>query len=112
LNSQQLILNTCPDIETAETIANLLIDQHLAACVNIVPGIRSIYRWQGQRQNDNECLLFIKTSASNYTELEVLICRHHPYEVPEIIVFNIEKGLPAYLAWIMQESHRTDSSQT
>jgi len=108
LNTPQLILNTCPDRETAESIAHALIDRQLAACVNIIPGIISVYRWQGERQQDNECLLLIKASASAYADLEELIKRLHPYELPEIVAFNLDKGLPAYLAWIMQESHQPD----
>jgi len=106
MRTHQLILNTCPDSQTAETIATLLVDRELAACVNILPGVRSVYRWQGQRQIDNEQLLLIKACASAYGDIEAVISEHHPYDLPEIIAINIDRGLPDYLAWIQQQSHR------
>ena len=111
MNTHQLILTTCPDSETAEAIATLLVDNELAACVNILPGVRSVYRWQGQRHIETEQLLLIKACASAYTDIEAAIHEHHPYDLPEIIAITIDKGLPDYLAWIQQQSHRkvTDS---
>jgi periplasmic divalent cation tolerance protein len=106
MNTYQLILNTCPDSVTAETIATLLVDNELAACVNILPGIRSVYHWQGQRHIETEQLLLIKSCASAYADIETTIRAHHPYELPEIIAISIDKGLPEYLAWIHQQSHR------
>jgi len=106
MNTHQLILNTCPDSETANTIASLLVDRELAACVNILPGVRSVYRWQGQRHIDNEQLLLIKACSSAYADIEATIREHHPYDLPEIIAITIDKGLPEYLAWIHQQSHR------
>jgi periplasmic divalent cation tolerance protein len=96
----QLILNTCPDLETAQSLAHKIIKSELAACVNILPSVTSIYRWQGKVAMAQEHLLLIKAPSSQYTPIEQCITTHHPYTVPEIIAFSIENGLPAYLQWI------------
>ena len=98
----QVVLNTCPDIETARILADKIIDAGYAACVNIVPGIESVYRWQDEVVHDEELLLVIKTHRDRYAQLEELILQHHPYELPEIIAVSIEAGLGDYLAWIGQ----------
>jgi periplasmic divalent cation tolerance protein len=103
----RLILNTCPDSDTAERLALLMVENKLAACVNIVSGITSIYRWQADIQKDQEFLLLIKTKERYYSALETLIREHHPYELPEIISVPIEKGLAEYLAWIDQNTSTT-----
>ncbi|MEE8379474.1 MAG: divalent-cation tolerance protein CutA [Gammaproteobacteria bacterium] len=96
----QLVLCTCPDQDSAQTIAEYLVDQGLAACVNILPGIQSIYTWQGKRESSQELLLVIKTTKNVYDALEKAIIGVHPYELPEIIAVNIEKGNAGYLSWI------------
>lgn len=96
----QIIFCTCPDKVTAEKIAHLLIENNLAACVNIVPNITSIYRWQGEVERADEVLLLIKARQDAYLALENVIKNHHPYELPEIIAVAIERGLPDYLHWI------------
>jgi periplasmic divalent cation tolerance protein len=96
----QIIFCTCPDKDTAEKIAHLLVEYKLAACVNIVPNIRSVYRWQGEIEQADEFLLLIKAQQATYSELENLIKTHHPYQLPEIIAVPIERGLPDYLNWI------------
>lgn len=96
----QLVLSTCPDAATARTIATALVEQGLAACVNVVPGIESIYRWQGRVEHGNELLLIIKTRSERYAELEQAIVALHPYELPEIVAVPLASGLPAYLGWI------------
>jgi periplasmic divalent cation tolerance protein len=96
----QIIFCTCPDKDTAEKIAHLLVEHKLAACVNIVPNIRSVYRWQGEIEQADEFLLLIKAEQATYSELEKLIKTHHPYQLPEIIAVAIERGLPDYLNWI------------
>ena len=95
-----IVLNTCPDLETAEAIANMLVDEELAACVNIVPGVRSVYIWEGQRTTSQEHLLLIKAMASDYEAIEETILDLHPYELPEIIAVSISAGLPDYLDWL------------
>jgi periplasmic divalent cation tolerance protein len=96
----QIVLCTCPDKDSAEKIACLLVENNLAACVNIVPNITSVYRWQEQIERTEEFLLIIKTRQDAYSALESTIKKHHPYEVPEIIAITIERGLPEYLNWI------------
>jgi periplasmic divalent cation tolerance protein len=98
--SYQLILCTCPDPATAEMLARLLLEQRLTACVNVVPGLTSIYRWQGQIETARECLLLIKTAEERYAAVESCIRARHPYELPEIIALPIDRGLPDYLHWI------------
>ncbi len=98
----QLILCTCPDRGCAENLANTVIEQRLAACVNILPGVSSVYRWQGKLESSDEILLLIKTHNHAYPDLEQLIRQLHPYELPEIIAVPIENGLPAYLNWILE----------
>lgn len=99
-NSPALILCTCPDRAAAEKIARHLVAQRLAACVNIVPGLTSIYTWQGQVETADEQLLLIKSLAGRYESIEQTIRALHPYELPEIIALPIERGLPDYLNWI------------
>lgn len=101
----RLVLSTCPDAESAERIAAALVNAGLAACVNIVPAIRSIYTWQGKLQKEEEYLLVIKTHLGRYAELQAAIIREHPYELPEIVCLAIETGLPDYLAWIGSSVH-------
>ena len=96
----QIILCTCPDKDTAEKIAHLLVNDKLAACVNILPGITSVYRWHEQLESAQEQLLLIKAYKSSYQAIETTIKMHHPYELPEIIAVPIENGLPEYLHWI------------
>lgn len=97
---QQITLCTCPDQQSAEDIANHLVTNNLAACVNIIAGIRSIYQWQGKIESAQEQLLIIKSNSDTYPRLEVEIKKLHPYELPEIITVPIERGLPEYLQWI------------
>jgi periplasmic divalent cation tolerance protein len=95
-----LVLCTCPDMPVAERLAALLVEGGHAACVNIVPGLTSIYRWQGKIEQGNEVLLLIKTRRDRYPELERQLHAAHPYELPEIIAVPIDAGLSGYLAWI------------
>ena len=97
-----IVLCTCPDNDTAEALAGDLVTAQLAACVNILPGIRSTYRWQGEVETANEVLLMIKTTMPRYEALEARIQRQHPYELPEILWVGIGGGLDGYLAWISQ----------
>ncbi len=96
-----LIISSAPDSATSEKIANALVEQGLAACVNILPGVRSIYMWQGKRELGSEQILLIKAPQAMYAAIEKQIEAMHPYELPEIIAVSIEAGLPAYLDWVM-----------
>lgn len=99
-----LVLTTLPDEDSARRLAQQLVEQRLAACVNILAPCRSIYRWQGKVEDGAEVPLLIKTTAARYTALEDAIRSAHPYELPEIIALDIRKGLPAYLAWLTGET--------
>lgn len=99
-----LVLTTCPDLDRARNLAELLVRERLAACVNIVPLVHSVYEWQGAVQQEAECQLLIKTSSGRYAALEETLRRHHPYELPEIIAVPLTAGLPAYLHWIDQQT--------
>lgn len=95
-----LCLVTIDDIEKANEIAKILVTEQLAACVNIVHPIRSIYFWKEQLYDESEGLLLIKTTAHTYPTLEDRVKQLHPYEVPEIIALPIDNGLPVYFRWI------------
>lgn len=95
-----LILTTCPDAETAERIAQALVGEGLCACVNILPPMRSVYRWKEAVETAREQLLLIKARAEAQGAIEARIRDLHPYELPEIIGVPIVAGLPAYLAWL------------
>jgi periplasmic divalent cation tolerance protein len=100
-NSQyQLILCTCPEGEIAEQLATMLVTQHLAACINIMPGLTSVYRWQGNVEKENEVLLLIKTTRERYAALQTAIQQHHPYELPEVLAVTVDDGSPEYLRWL------------
>ncbi|RFA30127.1 divalent-cation tolerance protein CutA [Alkalilimnicola ehrlichii] len=101
MDSEHLIvLCTCPDRATAEEIANTLVEYGHAACVNIIPGIVSVYEWQGQVEHGEELQLLAKTTKQAYRKVEETIQRLHPYELPEIVAVPLVKGLNDYLTWI------------
>jgi periplasmic divalent cation tolerance protein len=99
-----LVFTNLPDRASAERLADLLLEQRLAACVNILAPCRSVYRWKGALQHDEEHPMLIKTSAERYGALEQALRQGHPYELPEIIAVSIEQGLPAYLDWVAAET--------
>ena len=99
-----LVFTNLPDRASAERLAELLLEQRLAACVNILAPCRSVYRWKGALQHDEEHPMLIKTSAERYGALEQALRQGHPYELPEIIAVSIEQGLPAYLDWVAAET--------
>jgi len=96
----QIVLTTCPNETVAMKVAKHLVTEKLAACVNIVPNITSIYCWQDEIHCDNEVQLIIKTSEAQFTELSKEINQVHPYDVVEIIALNIQQGDKNYLDWI------------
>lgn len=97
------MLCTCPP-EAADGLAAALVEEQLAACVNVLPGIQSVYRWQGALERSAETLLLAKTTAGRYPALETRLRELHPYELPEIIALPVEHGLPDYLAWVAGQS--------
>ena len=102
-----LVLTNLPDRAAAESLADALITEQLAACVNILAPCRSVYRWQGAVQHDEEHPLLIKTTEERYAALEQAIRTRHPYELPEIVAVRIERGLAAYLEWLAAETSAT-----
>ncbi len=102
-----VVLVTVPSRAEAERIAAAVVGERLAACVNVVGPVRSIYRWEGAVCREDEHLLVFKTSRARYSELAARVQALHPYELPEIIALPIEAGLAAYLAWIAAETKPT-----
>jgi len=100
----RLVLTTAPDRETAERLARALVERSLAACANLLPGARSIYRWQGAIEESDEVLLVLKTTAGRLRELEQALGELHPYEVPEFVVLEPSHVGAKYLAWLVRES--------
>lgn len=102
MTDAMLVLSTVGSVEDAERIARDLVDNHFAACVNIVPGVTSVYRWKGQVEKDVELLLVIKTSRDRFEGLREALVADHPYEVPEVVAMHVEAGHPPYLAWLAE----------
>ena len=100
MTDRLLVLTTYPDAEGAETLARTLVRERLAACVNVLPRMTSIYMWKDEEQRGEEHQLFIKTRAAQFEALKSRIDALHPYEVAEIIALPITHGLDAYLNWI------------
>lgn len=101
-----LIISNVPDQATARRIAEELVGMRAAACVNILPAIHSVYRWEGKVENAEEITIMVKSTADRYDEIETAIKRLHPYEVPEIIALPVTHGLPAYLQWLISETRK------
>lgn len=98
----QLIVTfcTCPDKDSAENIARQLVTDGLAGCVNIIPSLTSVYRWEGEIESADECLLLIKSAPEAYQKIEAAILAAHPYDLPEIIALPSTQALPEYVKWI------------
>ena len=107
MSEELVVLVTVPSREQGEAIADALVGEALAACVNVVGPIRSIYRWQGEVCRDDEHLLIVKTTAARYAALEARVRAIHPYEVPEVIALPIARGSAPYLEWL-RASARSD----
>ena len=98
----QVVWVTAPDEGVGRSLARDLVSQRLAACVNLVPGIRSIYRWEGEVQEDTEVLLVIKTRRDRCEALTARVSELHPYDTPEVLVLSTEGGSAAYLRWVAE----------
>jgi periplasmic divalent cation tolerance protein len=96
-----VVLVTVPNEETATKLAEALVGERLAACVNVLDGVRSTYRWKGAVERDDEILCVCKTTRDGFERLRARVVELHPYEVPEVIALPIELGHAPYLAWIM-----------
>lgn len=95
-----LVITTVKNISDAGRISGKLVSEKLAACVSTVPDVRSVYRWRGKVERSNEVMLLVKTSAKKLDKLMARIKELHSYEVPEILVLKVDRGLPQYLKWI------------
>ena len=96
----RVVLVTAPPGDPAVAMARLLVDERLAACVNILPGVRSIYRWEGKVADEPEELLVIKTDKTRFKELVKAVKAVHPYAVPEVIALRVKEGHRDYLRWL------------
>jgi len=99
-----LVLTNLPDAESANSLARILVESRLAACVNLMPGVQSVYRWQGEIEQASEITLLIKTTQKHYVQLQQAIISHHPYELPEVIALPISNGYAPYLHWVATET--------
>ncbi len=95
-----VVLVTAPSEAMARELGQRLVDERLAACVNVVPGVTSIFVWEGKREEVSEALLVIKTRAERYPALQQRVLELHPYSVPEVLALAVEAGAPAYLRWV------------
>jgi|SRR5579862_63396 len=100
MTDKRIVLSTASSADEARRIAHHLVEQRLAACVNIVPGIQSIYRWQGKVESSQEWMLLIKTTTEKFVQVRDAIRQLHSYQVPECVSISIEDGSADYLEWI------------
>jgi len=107
-----IVLTTCGSEETALTIAAALVDQGFAACVNILPSVKSYYYYMGGTHLDEEVMLLIKTTAEQFDQVSQVISDLHTYEIPEILMFNVGAGSPPFLAWLREAVARVEWPQT
>lgn len=98
------VLSTTPDKASAEKIANVLLEKRLCACVNSIPGVRSLFRWEGKMESQEECLLLIKTRKELFKEIAQAIKVYHPYTVPEIVSLDVQEAQSDFLAWLIKET--------
>jgi len=100
----RVVLITAPEGDPATSLARALVEERLAACVNVLPGVRSHYRWEGELRDDAEALLVVKTSAERCAALAARVQDLHPYDVPEVLVLPTSGGSASYLDWVITES--------
>jgi periplasmic divalent cation tolerance protein len=99
-----VVLVTAPTPERAAELARALVEERLAACGNVVPGLRSIYRWEGKIEDEPEVLLVLKTTRDRFDALRERVLALHPYQVPEVLALPVEAGSARYLAWLVAET--------
>src|SRR4051812_42668065 len=102
MTNKIVILSTCSTEEEGERLARLLVDARLAACVNVIPRVRSFYRWEGAIESANECLLLIKSSRERFDSLRARLQEAHSYQVPEVLALPVIEGATNYLTWVDQ----------
>lgn len=105
-----VVFITAPDQETALLIGRSLVEERLAACANLLPGLRSIFHWQGRVEDEPEVLLILKTRAELVDGLTVRVKELHPYELPEVVALKVDGGLKGYLDWVVGETGTPDNS--
>lgn len=96
-----VVLVTAPDGNTAERLGRVLVEERLAACVNVVPAVTSIYRWEGRIETDQETLLMIKTATGGFEALRRRVVELHPYDTPEVLALDVRDGSREYLDWVV-----------
>jgi len=104
LTDALVVLTTLPSADAAAALAKTVVDERLAACANILPPLRSVYRWQDKIQDEPEVLVLFKTQRALFDRLRARIVELHPYELPEVVALPVEQGHPAYLDWILRET--------
>lgn len=104
MSEVRIVLCSCPDAGVADDLARRLVEARLAACVSLLPGIRSVYRWQGRVEQADEVLLLAKTTAARLEALQATLVEHHPYELPEVLAVAVGSGLDRYLDWVDAET--------
>lgn len=105
-----LVMANLPDASSAHALARRLVEQKLVACINCLPGVRSVYRWQGVIEEADEVTLLMKTTQANYERLQQAIQASHPYQLPEIVAIPVAAGLPAYLQWVVDETGNDENA--
>lgn len=106
MEETRVVLLTAPDLETAEGIVETLVEEGVIACGNILPGLTSIYRWQGKVEKSSEVQVIMKTTSEEVQRLLDRVPELHPYDVPEVLIIPVESGLQAYLSWVQESVGR------
>jgi periplasmic divalent cation tolerance protein len=104
MTGKLIVFVTCPSAGEAEIIARAVVEEHLAACVNVLPGVRSCYMWDGKMKWSEEVLMLIKTTEARFLALQSRVRELHSYDIPEIVAVPIEVGFDRYLQWVAKES--------
>ena len=104
MTDAMLVLTTLPNADAAAELARSVVNEKLAACANLFPALRSIYKWQTKMQDENEVLVLFKTRQEHFERLKSRILELHPYEVPEVLAIPVEQGYQAYLDWLATET--------
>ena len=110
MSTVHMVFMTAPDEAVASSLGRALVEAGLAACANLIPGVRSIYRWKGEICDDGEWLVLFKTTNEHLDSLREQIIELHPYECPEVLVVDVDGGAPDYLKWVIQQVSGKDSS--
>ncbi len=104
-----VVLSTFPEADTATRIGRVLVEEALAACVNVVPGIRSIYAWRGAVQDEPEVLMIVKTTSARLPQLRDRLLELHPYDLPEVVALSTAGGHDAYFRWVAEATRAPDA---